>query len=658
MKAIYLICISFLSQICVAQFSTHPNIVFIILDDMNGYTGYLYGHEQAETPNINALASESIVFTNTYCTSPVCAPSRTSFLSGKDTYYTGVYNNDEYVTPFRQNFTLEKNNSEVITLPEFLKDAGGYFTYSIGKVYQNPNDDYDMETEDDCERKLSWNKRLVISDAPSVLSYIEENNEGFSNLPWGVVPAHLEGDLRDIKAVDSVIDFISDFANGKDVTCNKPFFLSVGLSKPHAEHFVTEENYLPYYLQDFYSEPFDIPYNVPHDTFPFNGVVMPPQPDVPWSDYFALPEMGVARNLAHTIYTEFFEFTDTLSVIPILDTTLTIEERMKILQESKRANMVMAYLACVKYADTQVGKIISELKKYDEVYNNTVIILLSDNGFSLGEKNHWEKAALWETDIRVPLLIKSPCHAPSIINFTTSLLDIFPTVCDITGLEYPAFSNGEKYLDGISLYPLFDNASFYENNRYVVSAVKPYYGEGSCFPQYSVRNSDFHFITYRAGDVALQPECLPDTLYDEKELYHVGMNREEDAHEWYNLAYDAEYLSTITEMKSYLPGQSNYLQKDIFYSEPTDACTVDNFFRTDFILFPNPATNDLFIKSEFALKHATITIFDMQGARVQADSWENEYSEFQLNIENLPRGLYLIKMSDGNTEYSGKFSKM
>ena len=97
-----------------------PNIIFIVLDDLNDYVEGFGGHPQAETPNLFALEQKGISFLNAFTNSPLCAPSRTSFLIGKNPDYTEIYDNENYISiPFRDNFPPDKY---LVTLPEWLKD--------------------------------------------------------------------------------------------------------------------------------------------------------------------------------------------------------------------------------------------------------------------------------------------------------------------------------------------------------------------------------------------------------------------------------------------------------------------------------------------------------------------------------------------------------
>ncbi|MBC8173199.1 MAG: sulfatase-like hydrolase/transferase, partial [Chitinophagales bacterium] len=99
-----------------AQTSEKPNIVFIIMDDLNDYVQGFDGHPQAKTPNIAKIEKKGTTFVNSYCAAPKCGPSRTSMITGKDCNYTQIYNNgDLKCGNFRNNFTAEKGNETIYT---------------------------------------------------------------------------------------------------------------------------------------------------------------------------------------------------------------------------------------------------------------------------------------------------------------------------------------------------------------------------------------------------------------------------------------------------------------------------------------------------------------------------------------------------------------
>ncbi|MFN0274479.1 MAG: sulfatase-like hydrolase/transferase [Chitinophagales bacterium] len=554
-----------------------PNFLFVIVDDLNDYIEGYQGHQQTLTPNLLELQSSGVTFLNGFCNAPGCAPSRTSMLSGKDLEYTQVYKNEGYNYIFRENFTIEKNNAEVFTLPEILKDSGGYYTYAINKIFHNDShNDYDNITSDGCAKNLSWNRMHTFNE--DLLLDVADLNSYNGTFDWGAIADSLEPYLEDVIVADSAISFIHNYASGTANTCDKPFFLALGLSYPHGARYVPHKYFLPYYTNSFFEEPFVYSYNHPADANPYNGVLLAPQPEPPYADYEALPEGGIAQGLANmgNFYENLELYLDTLSMIPILSDTLSSDERKNILSLTVQGAYAMAYLAAVRFADYQLGRIVAALQSYPELMENTIIVVVSDHGFSLGEKRHWTKWSLWDTDLRIPFIIVHPDAQAGAVSYNSvSLLDIFPTVCSWSNTAVPHFTDGTDYLDGVDISDIVENPELV-TERPVLATTKNTGGAAACFPFFSVRNKQFHYIQYRwNNDGSFQNSyCDTTTRIIEEELYDVGEKRENDGNEWNNLASDANYHIVKKYLQQWFPGNTKYNERTyaISINEETANC--------------------------------------------------------------------------------------
>ena len=140
-----------------------PNILFIAVDDLNDWTGYLGGHPQALTPNIDKLAKSGIAFTHAYSPAPSCGPSRTALLYGLAPHKTGAYGNSIFYTP--RNI---RTYSRVEGIPDAFKDqsslpttfrANGYYTAGAGKISHFSTREPNPEIEDDFEVYFSPRKQ-------------------------------------------------------------------------------------------------------------------------------------------------------------------------------------------------------------------------------------------------------------------------------------------------------------------------------------------------------------------------------------------------------------------------------------------------------------------------------------------------------------------
>lgn len=537
-----------------------PNIIYIIIDDLNDYIEPYYGHPQVETPNIKSIADSGTVFLNAFATSPVCAASRASIFTGKVAEYTGLINNQDInCADYRASFTP---GNYIITLPQYLKDSAGYFTAGFDKIFHcdASSNEFDTVTPDVCAKTKSWNKFITAEQGPGINTAAEASDEDIDQFKWARLDSSLESSLEDYIATDSVIQTIDDYIAHPDLFCDRPLFLSLGYHLPHLPMYVTENYYPEFYQDDIYGEPFNKPYNDPFNAFPYNGIVMPPQPEILWSDYDNLGPLGQSATTPY-IHNAFISYCESIDPLPIIEEGLSEEERILILTESKRANAVMAYIASIQFIDAQVGRILEKLKENPALYYNTVIIISSDHGYALGEKKHWAKRALWETDLRVPLIITDNRNMLSqFCSSTVSLIDVFPTICDFAQINEPVFPDGENYLDGNSLTPLLLQPDL-NIEKPVLSTYKRESGEeSSCFPQYSVRNNKYHYIRHRSNNEDDGADCNYELSTVEEELYKIGKNREGDPNEWDNLINNENYKSVIHYLQQWLPDSSKYLQ--------------------------------------------------------------------------------------------------
>lgn len=549
------------------QAAPKPNIILIVMDDLNDYVEGYGGHPQTSTPNIKTIADQGTLFYNAFCSAPLCAPSRTSFLTGKDVEYTQTFTNAAYnCHDFRSNIPADHY---VETLPQYLKDSAGYFTIGMNKIFHCDQwfPDYDAATPDPCARSLSWSLEYYCSAGGGISTAGEGADEDIPQFHWAKIDSDFTTSMEDYRCADSAIAFINEYATDPSNFCSRPFFLAVGMHRPHQDLYVPAEYYPDYYIGDFYSEPYVIPYNVPVNAYPYNGIVMPPQPVPMWSDYDSLSYLG-QKVAAPYVNNGFEQWVTGLPYFPVINDTLTDDERSFILGQSKRANAIMAYLAAIKFVDEQVGRIYAALQANPALLNNTILIVTSDHGYSLGEKKHWMKNTLWETDIRVPFIITDFRHVhPQTCNRVVGLIDMYPTLCDYAGVPMPHMPDGSPYLDGYSLRPLMQHPDRAWERPMLTTAKKDPGDEASCYPQYSVRNERFHYIRYTSNNIeGSWSICDEAVSFHSEELYEIGAHREVDPNEWNNLIDDPDYQPVVHYMQQFLPDSSLYLQKVFFAS--------------------------------------------------------------------------------------------
>ena len=428
-----------LSSALFAASAERPNVLFIALDDMNDWVGYLGGYRGAvHTPNLDRLAKRGVAFTNAHCAAPVCNPSRTAVLTGRRPSTTGIYSNGHWWRPHLR---------DVVTLPEHFK-ANGYHVAGGGKVYHhvlgfNPLDQWHefKPQVQDGHWHFSYpvpgqhQRRPGIHWPPGFpLNGIENVRLGkrppmnFTEFDWGPFdrPDLAMGDGQTVAWAERFL------ATPRE----KPFFLAVGIYRPH----------LPWYAPRKY-----------FDLHPLGKIALPPRKP---GDLDDVPTAGRRMAAARTADFELVVKTGTYR------------------------KAVQAYLASISFADALVGRLLSALER-GPAAGRTVVVVWSDHGWHLGEKEHWHKMTLWERATRVPFIINLPgagtngamCRRP------VSLIDMYPTLIDLCGVA------NRPGLDGISLKPLLENPNATWNRPALTTYLRG---------NHAVRDERWRYIRFRS----------------------------------------------------------------------------------------------------------------------------------------------------------------
>ncbi|WP_345276133.1 sulfatase-like hydrolase/transferase [Litoribaculum gwangyangense] len=199
-----------------------------------------------------------------------------------------------------------------------------------------------------------------------------------------------------------------------------------------------------------------------------------------------------------------------------------------LIETNQWKDVVQAYLACINFVDAQVGKVIDALKQSDYA-NNTIVVLWSDHGYHLGEKNRFAKQALWERDTRTVLIIKDLSALPGrVSNKPVQLLDIYPTLVDLSGL--PANERNE----GHSLLPLLENANATDWPYVAISS----FGRNNI----AITDETYRLIQYEDNSI---------------EFYDIS----KDPNEWKNLSQSEGYEIEINRLRGFIPKEQSHLSK-------------------------------------------------------------------------------------------------
>lgn len=417
-----------------------PNVLFIAIDDLNHWVGHLGRNPQTQTPNIDRLAAQGVTFTKSYCTAPACNPSRASLMSGMRPGTTGCYLNS-------QNWRPGISEDKLLN-SQFA--AAGYRVFGAGKIYHGAGD-----------RGGHWDDYFPGS-APTKKdpSAKDEGVDGIAFYPL----ANTDEEMPDYQVVSYGLKKLEEPGD-------EPFFLAIGLVKPHM--------------------PFSVPKHW-YERFPLQSIQLPP----------------------HRV--------DDLADVPPAGVKMAGPDgdHAKILKSGRWKEAVQAYLATIAFCDSQVGRLLDGLEK-SRHKDNTIVVLWSDHGWSLGEKSHWRKFALWEEPTRTVHVWKVPrvTQPGGVCNRTVDYLSIYPTLCELTGVSAP------EHLEGASIGRLLKDPQG-EWDRPAITT----HG----FQNHTVRTEQWRYIRYANGD---------EELYDDKA----------DPLEYTNLAQDPKYAAQKSELAKLLP---------------------------------------------------------------------------------------------------------
>ncbi len=382
------------------QVKSKPNILFIAIDDLRPELA-CYGSPIAVTPNLDAIAQEGVRFNRAYCQQAICSPSRASLMTGYYPESTGIIENYTY---FRE------VHPDIVTLPQHFR-AHGYTTAYTGKIYHGKFTD----------EEKSWSRQPAKIDLPKPAlpgGYaLPENQEIFrknqedirakygsvSHYALGRGPAFESADVPDYTYPDGYNALTAIATLAEMSKEDKPFFLGLGFRLPHLD------------------------WNAPQrywDLYDATKIPLTDQPD-PGQDAAA---MGLHAS---------FE----LRVRHGIPKSGPIDDELS-------KTLKHAYLASVSYVDAQIGYVMDTLEKLG-LKENTIVMVWSDHGWHLGDMGVWGKATNYEIATRVPLLVSAPDVPATVRGRSTDalveLIDMFPTLCDLSGVAKPAHLEGGSF---------------------------------------------------------------------------------------------------------------------------------------------------------------------------------------------------------------------
>ena len=365
-----------------------PNVLLICVDDLKPTLG-CYGDALAKSPNIDALASRSVLFEKAYCNQAVCAPSRNALMTSLLPQTLGIYD-------LGTNFRIAR--PDAVTLSQHFHQSG-YKTQALGKIMHVGHGNLEDAASWDVPHSggSTFQYSLKENQSPSREAALFANKSP-AQLPRGA--ATESADVPDETYSDGRIaaEAIRRLQTAKEDS--QPFFIAVGFLKPH------------------------LPFVAPKRYWDMHDPAKLPQPErlkAPEGAPSYAPQFGgELRNYAN------------------------IPKGNDPLPDELTRHLIHGYYAATSYMDTQLGKVLDELKRLD-LEKNTIVVMWGDHGWHLGDHGMWCKHTNYEQAARIPLLISVPGAAAARSQAMVETVDLYPTLAEIAGLPSRDGLDGKSF---------------------------------------------------------------------------------------------------------------------------------------------------------------------------------------------------------------------
>ncbi len=447
-----------------------PNVLFIAIDDLNDYISPLDNHPGIQTPNFDRLAERSVNFTNAHCAAPACHPSRVSVMTGVHPATSGIYRNlfGAHGPRWRHESPVLLN---AIVLSQHFRNHG-YRAVGGGKIFHT----LQWTAGDSQNDPHAWDDyrgdplNPIAPDWPRAKRIPDAKTGLTKGRPLN---AQLFGTAVIDAPEDSYGDhLVADWAIAQlQAEHTQPLFLAVGLFRPHIPWEVSQRWF------DLYADA---------------DVQLPPH---------QTNDLDDAHDHGRTHWHQW------------------------VIENKQWPKFMRGYLASISYVDHQLGRILNALDE-SPMKDNTIVVLWSDHGFHIGEKENWEKFALWDQTTHVPLFI----HAPGVSQDGQSsqqavtLTDVYPTLCDLAQIPIP------DQCDGTTLVPQLRDVSAKREQLSLTS----FQFTNEPIASHAVSDTRYRYIRYGNGF---------------EELYDL----DSDPNEFNNLAGTAGHVQIQARLAAHIP---------------------------------------------------------------------------------------------------------
>ena len=389
------------------QANSAVNVLFIAVDDLRPELG-CYGTRHAISPHLDRFAEQAVLFENHFVQVPTCGASRYALLTGRSPMHSGVLGNAAFYKG-SQKLQADRQPSAQ-TFPELFR-RNGYRTVCIGKISHTPDGkvfEYDNSGDGRPELPHAWDELATpYGDWKrgwgTFFAYQggRHREDGNGNKDLMEFVAETDDDLPDGMMATTAIEKLKQLKQARQET-GQPFMMGLGFFKPHLPWVATRDDW---------------------EAFDDVDIELPTQPDK--LDALSWHRSG-----------EFYKY----------DMSLKKERPLSIADQltAKRA-----YLACVRYVDRQIGRVLDSLDQL-ELADNTIVVIWGDHGWHLGESAIWGKHTLFDRSLRSVLMVRAPgvSRAGHRCAELVETVDLYPTLIDLGGLKDTATT---FELDGTSL---------------------------------------------------------------------------------------------------------------------------------------------------------------------------------------------------------------
>lgn len=463
-----------------ASTDTRPNILFIMTDDHSYQTFSAYDDRFIQTPHLDRIANEGVLFANSFVANSICAPSRAVMLTGKHSHMNGQLDN-------RIRFDSSQN-----TLPKYLQ-AAGYQTALVGK----------------------W--------------HLKSQPTGFDH--WEVLIGqghYYNSDFIENGTRRTVEGYVTDVITDKGLAWleqrdkSKPFSLMV-------HHKATHRTWMPdtALFQEFAGTEFDVPDNF-FDTYEGRqaaeeqAMSIDKNMDLVWDNKMLDKEEEIQSRLRKNFERGQYGRMNEAQMAawdayydPQIEAFKAANLSGKELALWKYQRYMMDYLQCVRSVDNNVGRLLDYLEAND-LLDNTLIVYTSDQGFYMGEHGWFDKRFMYEQSLRTPLVMRLPnsMKKRGTIDELVQNIDYAPTFMEVAGLEVPAD------MQGLSLLPLLKGETedlrdelYYHYYEYPgAHSVKRHYGIRT--DRYKLMHFYHDIDTWELFDLEKDPEEMQNLFGD------------------------------------------------------------------------------------------------------------------------------------------------